>query len=300
MSTPDQWLKKLTKLRIDRASGDPAPHKPLLLLAILDLADCGELPKETLPLSPELAFKFYTYWSIVAHRRKQRPDVRLPSHYLRTDGFWSVLDNEGRPSAHYRNSHCAVMPSDFVGFANDPAARDRARRILIATYFDAQEQVGLYTLFGMPVPPADEIARDRKFRSFDEAEQCGREVRFRLNIVARYNYTCALTGYRLTTITAGSIVDAAHIHQFADSRNNDPKNGIALCKNAHWQFDQGLWTISDDYRVIVAAGKFAEACPDGRGLTEYHGNLLRLPSDRSLWPDARHLLWHRQKRLQSA
>src|SRR6266540_2520352 len=32
--------------------------------------------------------------------------------------------------------------------------------------------------------------------------------------------------------------------KFADSRNNDPCNGIALCKNAHWLFDQGLWTIS--------------------------------------------------------
>jgi putative restriction endonuclease len=42
--------------------------------------------------------------------------------------------------------------------------------------------------------------------------------------VAAYNYTCALTRYRLTTIAGGSIVDAAHIHQFSDSRNNDPRS----------------------------------------------------------------------------
>jgi putative restriction endonuclease len=67
-----------------------------------------------------------------------------------------------------------------------------------------------------------------------------REARFRRNVVAAYNYTCALTGYRLTTISAGCIVDAAHIHQFASSRNNDPRNGLALWKNAHWFFDTGL------------------------------------------------------------
>jgi putative restriction endonuclease len=64
--------------------------------------------------------------------------------------------------------------------------------------------------------------------------------------------------------------------KFADSRNNDPCHGIALCKNAHWLFDQGLWTISDDYMVIVAAGQFAEQSPDHKGLRDYHGQIHRL------------------------
>ena len=61
--------------------------------------------------------------------------------------------------------------------------------------------------------------------------------------VVAYKHTCALTGYRMTTLDMGgmeSIVDAAHIHAFSDSRNNDPRNGLALSKNAHWQFDRGL------------------------------------------------------------
>jgi hypothetical protein len=27
MASPEQWLAKLAKLKVDRASGDPAPHK---------------------------------------------------------------------------------------------------------------------------------------------------------------------------------------------------------------------------------------------------------------------------------
>jgi hypothetical protein len=84
-------------------------------------------------------------------------------------------------------------------------------------------------------------------------------ARFRLTVVPAYDYTCALTGYRCVTVAAGSIVDAAHIHQFANSRNNHPQNGIALCKNAHWMFDAGLWSLDDNYRVIVAPDRFNEA-----------------------------------------
>jgi hypothetical protein len=32
----------------------------------------------------------------------------------------------------------------------------------------------------------------------------------------------------------------------SDSRNNDPKIGIAHCKIVHKIFDQGLWTLDDD------------------------------------------------------
>ena len=123
------------------------------------------------------------------------------------------------------------------------------------------------------------------------------EARFRINIVAAYNYTCALTGYRLTTISGGSIVDAAHIHQFADSRNNDPRNGLALCKNAHWLFDNGLWTLTDDYKVIVAEGEFAEAGAEQKLLREYHGKKILLPDEPALRPNPIHIAWHRRKKF---
>jgi len=87
MNRADYWLAKFSKLRVDRARGDAAPHKPLLLLVLCDLAENGEL-RDVLTLSPELAFRFYTYWNIVAGRRAQRPDIRLPFHHLAGDGIW--------------------------------------------------------------------------------------------------------------------------------------------------------------------------------------------------------------------
>jgi predicted restriction endonuclease len=52
------------------------------------------LPKDVLPLTPELAFRFCTYWSTVAARRTQKPDVRYPFYHLKSDGIWPPL---GKP-----------------------------------------------------------------------------------------------------------------------------------------------------------------------------------------------------------
>ncbi|MGO8752284.1 MAG: HNH endonuclease [Thermoguttaceae bacterium] len=298
MNFSDYWVGKLSKLRVDRASGDPAPHKPLLLLVILDLAQEGLLPPKTLPLTPELASRFLSYSSIVANRRSQRPDVRFPFHHLGGDSIWTPL-NEAFEESHERKSTRFVeLPSDFVHFANDPACRDKARHLLIAKYFRPSERIALYELTGLPRPTDIEIEQNAAYKSAEDAIQVGREARFRIRILAAYDYTCALTGYRLTTVTAGSIVDAAHIHQFSDSRNNELGNGISLCKNAHWLFDQGLWTISDDFQVVVASDRFTESAdkPDLL-LSRLHGSRLRLPDDHSLWPSLVHVAWHRKNKF---
>jgi putative restriction endonuclease len=293
----EYWFAKLANLRVDRARGDPAPHKPLLLLIVLDLAE-QHLLSENLLLSPELAFRFLTFWHIVSHRRNQRPDIRLPFHHLQSDGFWAACSEGGEASPHRRLTRYAVLNPEFVAFAQDPVSRDKARRILIARYFQPEERLALYTLVGLAIPSDDEIAHDAAYKLPDSGREQGREARFRITVVAAYDYTCALTGYRPMTIIGGSIVDAAHIHQFADSRNNDPSNGLALCKNAHWLFDQGLWTISDDYRVIIAAGHFSEQSLGHKGLYDYHGEKIHLPADSKFWPKSTYLSWHRKNVFQ--
>jgi len=295
MVTAEQWLAKLTHLHVHQGKDGPAPHKPLLLLVLMDLADEGLFPRNTLPLTPELAFRFATYWTIVAHRRHQTPEVQLPFHHLRYDGAWSPLQSDGQPSLGPECTRYAALAADFSAAIREPAWRSKARCILIARYFQPEERVALYTAVGIPVPTEDEVKRDRTFIASDQAKDQGREARFRLTVVMAYQFACALTGLRLTTITAGSVVDAAHIHTFADSRNNEPQNGLALSKNAHWGFDQGLWSISDDYRVLVGIDRFTEASPDAKTLASYHGRKLRLPSDLRLHPSPMHLARHRKR-----
>src|ERR1700733_10474341 len=212
MMTPsgEQFLERLTHLRVDGGAVDPAPHKPLLLLVMLDLAKQGSLP-DTIELTPQLAFQFVNYWSIVAHRRSQRPDVRLPFYHLQNDGVWRSLGAALEPlpdkGARMQARHARFEPAVHQLFL-DSAWRERATRILIASYFQLQERLELYALAGLPAPPEEEIVRDANYQAPERLPVKAREVRFRLGVVAAYNYTCALTRYRLLTVDAGSIVDA--------------------------------------------------------------------------------------------
>jgi putative restriction endonuclease len=290
----EEWLKVAANLRVDRKH-NIAPHKPLLLLVVAELAEQGKL-ESLLPLTGELVFRFLAFWTIVANRRSQKPNVRLPFYHMRGDGCWTPVNEKGEPTLERMRVAGARFDEGFFACLHDPGFRKQLRRVLIARYFtDPGERAALYDLVGLPAPPNDVVRADAKL--YEESRQCGREARFRLTVVPAYNYTCALTGYRCVTTNAGSIVDAAHIHQFADSRNNHPQNGLALSKNAHWMFDAGLWSLDDDYRVVVAANRFDEAGDTAFLLKRSAGRQVQLPGKRDHWPDKTHLAWHRANKL---
>lgn len=80
-----KFEKWLSGFRDVNPSGE-APHNPLLLLTVLKAAERdGELP-QVLLLSPELLYQFKLFEHIVAHRRKQKLDIRMPFHHLKSSG----------------------------------------------------------------------------------------------------------------------------------------------------------------------------------------------------------------------
>ena len=291
MDSQNRWLSILGKLRVNRSQG-LAPHKPLLLLVVMEMIENGDLQSPSLKLTPELAFRFSQFGTIVAHRRTQRMDIRLPFYHLSSDGVWSAFTKEGTESLDPKATQIVQLNEDFYSLSQSAEFRSLARGVLIRSYFEPTEQVALASLVNLSM--TDLANTNSTVCENESSYQSGRDVRFRLDIVAAYNYTCALTGYRVTTIDGASIIDAAHIHQFSESRNNDPKNGIALYKNAHWMFDQGLWSLNDDYRVIVAHSAFDEDTRDQKSLRDFHGVQIALPSNIKLWPDPQYLAWHRE------
>jgi putative restriction endonuclease len=178
----------------------------------------------------------------------------------------------------------------------DASVRQRLRLLLIDRYFaDANERAALAEFADVRMQEAEAL-RDEVL-CYENAHRLVREAQFRLSVVPAYDYTCALTGYKLVTADAGSIVDAAHIHQFARSKNNDPRNGIALSKNAHWAFDAGLWSLTDDYRIVLATHRFREDGPPSLLLASFDGKRVRLPKNKDYWPDLRNLDWHRKNKF---
>lgn len=306
----NDWLNRLAKLRVDRASKDPAPHKPLLLLAILDQIEEGSITSNIIRLTPELAFRFLGYWEVVSSRGRSVGRAELPFFHLRSDGFLRHVAIPGleaalgsvRPtSVELLNkviSH-AEIPEEFFELMQNKKHRDVARKTLIAGgWFLQEEKIKLLAMLGLD--SSDFVLGGESMPDVlrEEDVKQGRDIKFRLQIVPLYRYSCALCGIKMLLPSGITLVEAAHIHQFAKSKNDDITNGIALCRNHHWAFDQGLWSIDARSEIVVACGKFAEQAPDQTELMSYHLKQLDFswlqPEHR---PSQKNLDWHRRHKF---
>lgn len=306
----NNWLKRLAKLRVDRASKNPAPHKPLLLLAILDQIEDGSITSNIVRLTPELAFRFLGYWEIVGSRGRAVGRAELPFFHLQSDGFLRHVAIPGleaalgsiRPtSVELLNkviSH-AELPEEFFELMRNKNYRDTARKTLIAGgWFFPEEKIKLLAMLGLDSSDFALDGGSMPEASREEDVKQGRDIKFRLQIVPLYHYSCALCGIKMLLPSGIALVEAAHIHQFAQSWNNDITNGMALCRNHHWAFDQGLWSIDTSFEIVVACGKFAEQAPGQTGLMSYHSKQLDFswlqPECR---PSQKNLDWHRKHKF---
>lgn len=88
-------------------------------------------------------------------------------------------------------------------------------------------------------------------------------------------------------------MEAAHVHAFSKSRNNDPTNGLALTRDAHWMFDKGLWTLDQKHHVLVADEIFTEWGPGAEWLRSRHQTPAIFMVRVQLRPTERRLNWYR-------
>jgi putative restriction endonuclease len=300
VSQVDLWLGKLTHLRAgngkstDGVSG-PAPHKPLLLLSILDLAESGKLAGRVILRTPELVLRFRELGTLVADRWPTRLDLRLPFYHLKTQGFWQALTVEMRPAQ--ASDSCMAIELDPVFFAllADRDFRVKARLVLVSRYFNEVEQAALFEFLGVVIGSSARDMSQVLAKALVDGKRKGRSARFQVRVVDDYFHTCALTGYRCFTAAGSSIVDAAHIEGWAATQNDELTNGLALSKNAHWMFDAGLWAVDSSLRVIVRAHRFSEVGPEAQQLRAYAGRHLHFDPKAKLRPSLESLRRHRER-----
>jgi putative restriction endonuclease len=281
---------------INAAKGDGnsrfAPHKAVLLLCVLDLADAGELTPE-LGKSPELRLRFDSYWSIVQPRWGGRPGLDQPFHYISSQGFWIPLQENGVKSKSKDTTVSLAFDPRFLECLSDPNFRKQARFVLLRTWFPENEQEAF--LAAMGISKSEARREDFSLRKESPEYQAkGRDARFRIVVVTQYRFTCALTGYGCHTSKGATLVEAAHIHAFSKSRNDNPDNGLALTRDAHWMFDEGLWTVDERSCVRVAKEVFTEWGPEAAWLKSRNGSALCFLEGVSLRPSDEHLAWHRR------
>jgi putative restriction endonuclease len=292
------WLNKLRKLHPYRSkTKGTAPHKPCLLLAVLDLAQDGELTGPSLMRSPSLQVRFHALSSIVLPRWGGKVDLALPFYHLSTQRFWQARTRDGNPAGSPEQTQVIDIDPIFFALVQDADFRRQARMVLVDSYFPANEKLALYALLGVR-PQAREFQEE--LHRLDEqaavyAVRQGRSARFGVQVVCGYQHTCALTGYRIVTQTGESVVEAAHIEPWAKTRNDDVRNGLALSRNSHWAFDRGLWSVDDELRVLIKSERFQEAGPEVFWLTRCHRQKLQFAAHAHLRPGQEYLQRHRQQ-----
>lgn len=120
-----------------------------------------------------------------------------------------------------------------------------------------------------------------------------RDQGFRRAVVNCYDHRCALCGVRIITPEGHTVVEAAHIKPWSRFKDDDVRNGMALCRLCHWAFDEGLMSVDDNYNVL--ASRQMATAPNAAGfLMTLSGRPIIRPQDTALWPDPARLLWHRR------
>lgn len=148
-------------------------------------------------------------------------------------------------------------------------------------------------------PEASLRERIRKWRIQTIRGSSARD--FSVQVRKAYDFRCLFSGERFPKIESLSSagVDGAHILPWSTHQLNSVVNGICLCKQCHWAFDNGLLKIefiseTNDYKLSIPEPIEKVALKENFDLDYFKRNLglinkSRLPSNTSLWPSPKYI-----------
>jgi putative restriction endonuclease len=81
---------------------------------------------------------------------------------------------------------------------------------------------------------------------------------------------------------------------FCKKSSDDPRNGITLSRTSHWFFDVGMFTISDQFEVVVHP-KAKLGSSNKFPILDMNGVPLNLPEDENYCPHPEALELHKKE-----
>jgi len=308
-----KYLSGFERLRIDRAHGI-APHKPILLLSVLQTFQTGLNNTQRIYITPELVALFKANWSLLV---TSNFDCRfaLPFYHLINDKFWKIVPKLGfenilqlktsmRSFANLNAAvDCAIIEDDLLTLMTDQKSNVILQQFLLDEYFPnsksnfSNSSSGQQMLFDdienkILNEPSVEYRQEIKklMQQQNEEEVFLRGSIFKREIPKIYNNTCCVSGMRIDATISISMVDACHIIPFSVSYDDTITNGIALCPNLHRAFDRGLIAIDEDYKVVVSKSFKEEE--NNYSIRAFESKTINLPTKENYFPTTNNFLWH--------
>jgi len=295
----------------------PAPHKPILLLAVLESFEHGEITTPAVEITDDLFVRFHDIWTAYVHTGHVA-NFSLPFFHLKNEKgqFWRLITYPGREipttksksiksfKALSETVYCARLSDELFKVFMDPIKREALKQAMLKAYFGKEAKLNQKNSYSTEVKSemlyepeqnyVRKVKRHIEARHTEEREEYViiRSSIFRKAISEIYAGRCAICGLQVKDQKNRPLVDACHIIPFAESYNDSVRNGIALSPTFHRAFDKGLISLSDDYRVILHPQLKDESADFS--FMQYRGKSIHLPTSPRFHPSPKSLAYHRQ------
>lgn len=146
MSIIEKYLHDFVSLKTATIAGRPAPHKPVLLLAIMELIGEGIISENHIVLTEELVTRFGKIWGqYVSKDAPFQQKVSTPYWHLQNEPFYHLFFNDGSKAGNIVNPYSttklrqivyASLDEKLFELMQDESSREELSTILIINYLD--------------------------------------------------------------------------------------------------------------------------------------------------------------------
>lgn len=311
-------IQQITALHRMHTQYGPAPHKPILLLAVIESFEHGEIGKNQIDINEMLLMRFYDLWKLLVNSN-QEPNFSLPFFNLGIERrrLWKLIPFPGEKLPPLKRYHFksirklretivgATLSDDFYYALSRRNTREKIKAALIKAYFpyysfpvietgpkysdeikehilcnDAESYPGIMT------PQTQEETIETL-----EEEAVIRRYIFKKAVLEIYDNRCAISGLKIESSEHITLVDACHIVPFAQTFDDTIRNGIAFSPTIHRAFDNGLIAISDKYRILIHPKLKGTIIPSP--FKRFENKIIRLPEQKEFYPSLHRLAEHR-------
>ncbi len=303
-----------------RRGNQNAPHKPLLILAILEQIQSGAITSNRIYITSELLLSFKELSAKLAPDYPNEIYFAMPFFHMKGEPFWHLKPNMGfeRTYAKIKSIKSisklrllieyAEIDFDCFNMAINPLYNEILVITLLNNYFpnhsrvenekrlyDYEQNIEYQILHESKEEYQKiiiELGKAMDDNQFEE-EQFIRSGKFKRIIPMIYNNTCAISGHKLESTVNIQMIDACHIIPFGESYNDTITNGIALSPSIHRAFDRMLITINSNYIIRVSPTVIESESPFS--LKQFNGKQIILPEQTEYHPSIESLAWHNSR-----
>lgn len=145
------YIEEFRNLSTNQKYSRPSPHKPILLLTVINMFEKEILTTNKITYSEELKSEFGEMWNrIIPHESLFVPGVYLPFWYLQSDKFWHIVPIRGKEDVLTVMRDRKIKPSetklkesvDYAELDEDlyflmtmASGRRSLKKTLLETYF---------------------------------------------------------------------------------------------------------------------------------------------------------------------